>query len=101
VLRELHQLWKDREKKDEYFGTLVNAYLERGGKALAVRAGESYVDIGTLHGYRSAMNLLSSISKDGTVGPDADGSRRADDGADWWPGASKRTQPILAEKRAA
>ncbi len=65
VLRELHQLWQRRERRDEYFGTLVNAYLAEGHDARAVRAGESYVDIGTLHGYRAAMNLLSAMAHDG------------------------------------
>jgi dTDP-glucose pyrophosphorylase len=64
VLRELFDLWIAREKRDEYMGTLVNAYLASGGKARGVRAGKSYVDIGTLHGYRSAITLLSSIADD-------------------------------------
>ncbi|HTG45110.1 MAG TPA: hypothetical protein VK633_11325, partial [Verrucomicrobiae bacterium] len=49
----------DRAKQDEYFGTLVNAYLAAGGEACGIRAGESYVDVGTLHGYREAIRLLS------------------------------------------
>ena len=28
VFSELHQLWIERERTDEYFGTLVNAYLD-------------------------------------------------------------------------
>jgi glucose-1-phosphate thymidylyltransferase len=63
VLRELFDLWNERGRSDEYLGTLVNAYLGHGHEALAVRAGESYVDIGTLHGYRSAINLLSSMGR--------------------------------------
>lgn len=59
VLHELHELWQERGRRDEYIGTLVNAYLERGGKATAVRRGEAYVDVGTLHGYREAIGLLS------------------------------------------
>jgi glucose-1-phosphate thymidylyltransferase len=59
VFHELHQLWLGREKRDEYFGTLVNAWLARGGRARGVRAGESYVDVGTLDGYRNAIRLLS------------------------------------------
>lgn len=55
---ELHDLWCARQGKDEYFGTLVNAWLTAGGQARGVYAGESYVDVGTLHGYREAMNLL-------------------------------------------
>jgi dTDP-glucose pyrophosphorylase len=60
VLHELYELWREPDRGDEYFGTLVNAYLARGGRAQAVRAGESYVDVGTLNGYREAMHLLSS-----------------------------------------
>jgi glucose-1-phosphate thymidylyltransferase len=50
-----------RNRTDEYFGTLVNAYLAQGGEAAAVKAGEAYVDLGTLHGYRAAMSLLQEI----------------------------------------
>jgi dTDP-glucose pyrophosphorylase len=60
VLRELHQLWRARGQADEYFGTLVNAYIGSGGEAFAVRGGEAYVDVGTLNGYREAMRMLSS-----------------------------------------
>jgi dTDP-glucose pyrophosphorylase len=59
VFHELHQLWVSREKKDEYFGTLMNAWLTHGGSAVGVRGGESYVDVGTLDGYRNAIRLLS------------------------------------------
>jgi glucose-1-phosphate thymidylyltransferase len=59
VYHELHRLWREPDRQDEYFGTLVNAYLGRGGAAVGVRAGRSYVDVGTLHGYRSAMALLA------------------------------------------
>src|SRR5438045_755072 len=52
VLHELHVLWLQRDRQDEYFGTLVNAWISEGGLALGVRAGESYVDVGTLNGYR-------------------------------------------------
>jgi len=60
VLRDLHALWREAGRNDEYIGTLVNAYLARGGEARAVRAGRSYVDVGTLHGYREAIRLLGS-----------------------------------------
>lgn len=58
ILTELHELWQERGRKDEYIGTLVNAWLARGGEALGVRAGEAYVDVGTLHGYREAIHAL-------------------------------------------
>jgi dTDP-glucose pyrophosphorylase len=60
VLHELADLWRNRDPRDEYFGTLVNAYLALGGRAEGVRAGEAYVDVGTLHGYREATQLLDT-----------------------------------------
>lgn len=60
VFIELHRLWLEREKKDEYIGTLVNEYLARGGHAVGVKAGSSYVDVGTLNGYRAAIRLLAA-----------------------------------------
>jgi glucose-1-phosphate thymidylyltransferase len=59
VLRQLHSLWREPGRGDEYIGTLVNAYLERGGAAVGVRAGNAYVDVGTLNGYREALRLLA------------------------------------------
>ena len=58
TLHDLHALWLERERQDEYIGTLVNAWLARGNPAWAVRAGDSYVDVGTLGGYREAIRLL-------------------------------------------
>jgi dTDP-glucose pyrophosphorylase len=59
VLRELFNLWNERRRRDMYIGTLVNAYLAAGGQARAVRAGERYVDVGTVGGYREALRLLA------------------------------------------
>jgi glucose-1-phosphate thymidylyltransferase len=59
VLHALHVLWQEPGRGDEYIGTLVNAWLERGNMAVGVKAGESYVDVGTLGGYRSAIQLLA------------------------------------------
>jgi glucose-1-phosphate thymidylyltransferase len=56
VFHNLHHLWLDRG--DEYFGTLVNEYLARGGQARGVYAGSAYVDVGTVNGYRQAMKIL-------------------------------------------
>jgi NDP-sugar pyrophosphorylase family protein len=61
VLRWLHTLWCERGRRDEYIGTLVNAFLAEGGSASAVRAGTSYVDVGTLDGYRSAIQSLRKM----------------------------------------
>jgi glucose-1-phosphate thymidylyltransferase len=72
VFHYLHQLWQEPGRGDEYFGTLVNEFLARGGMARGVRAGESYVDVGTLHGYRSALRLLEDRSADENLIPVAE-----------------------------
>ncbi|UWU71749.1 nucleotidyltransferase family protein [Bradyrhizobium sp. NC92] len=61
--RQLQSLWHARERGDEYFGTLVNAYLAAGGNGIGVKAGESYVDVGTIDGYRTAMALLAESAE--------------------------------------
>jgi glucose-1-phosphate thymidylyltransferase len=63
VFKDLHRLWQAPERQDEYVGTLVNAYLAAGGSAVGVKAGHSYVDVGTLHGYRSAIGLLGDCTQ--------------------------------------
>jgi glucose-1-phosphate thymidylyltransferase len=60
VLAELQDLWHRRHGRDEYVGTLVNAWLAEGGRAVGVRTGERYVDVGTLNGWRGALELLGS-----------------------------------------
>lgn len=62
ILADLHGLWLERGCRDEYVGTLVNAWLAAGGHAVGVRAGRAYVDVGTLHGYRAAITLLSKAA---------------------------------------
>ena len=76
VWHALHDLWREPGRGDEYLGTLINAWLARGGEARAVRAGEAYVDVGTLHGYRAAQQLLSERpvqAGDGDAGGGCDG----------------------------
>jgi dTDP-glucose pyrophosphorylase len=59
VRHDLPRLWCARAQQDEYMGTLINAYIARGGRAHGVRAGRAYVDVGTLNGYREALRLLT------------------------------------------
>jgi glucose-1-phosphate thymidylyltransferase len=73
IFKELRQLWLSREQADDYFGTLVNAYLAAGGTAKGIKAGRAYVDVGTLHGYRTAMALLAETG--------------------WQPGSEPRLRP--------
>lgn len=65
VFHQLRELWLVRERRDEYMGTLVNAYLESGGAAIGIKAGQAYVDVGTLNGYRAAIRLLQERAKKG------------------------------------
>jgi dTDP-glucose pyrophosphorylase len=65
VFAALHRLWQcGRNRSDAYIGTLVNAYLDAGGRARGVRAGSAYFDVGTLGGYREAIRLLSARADD-------------------------------------
>ncbi|MGY3454207.1 nucleotidyltransferase family protein [Bradyrhizobium sp. USDA 4353] len=61
---DLNTLWEARNRNDEYFGTLVNSYLAAGGAGVGIKAGEAYVDVGTINGYRTAIALLAA-SQDG------------------------------------
>jgi dTDP-glucose pyrophosphorylase len=67
VFHALHALWRKRRCQDEYFGTLVNAYIAEGGEAVGIKAGQAYVDVGTLDGYRAALQLLDADQQGGAV----------------------------------
>lgn len=58
VLHELAALWREPGRGDMYIGTLINAWLARGGTAWSVPAGTTYVDVGTLTGWRDAVRRL-------------------------------------------
>jgi dTDP-glucose pyrophosphorylase len=58
TFQALFDLWKERGETDEYVGTLVNAWIERGGEVYGVAAGESYHDVGTMDGYLETMQHL-------------------------------------------
>ncbi|HEV7254292.1 MAG TPA: sugar phosphate nucleotidyltransferase [Mesorhizobium sp.] len=68
VLHELHALWLERGRQDEFLGTLVNAYLARGGEAVGVKVGTDYVDVGTFNGYRTALSLLARKAEEAREG---------------------------------
>jgi len=46
----LYALWRERQGRDEYLGTLFNAYLAAGGRLFGVRSGETYLDVGPTTG---------------------------------------------------
>ena len=64
VFHALHDLWVQRERSDEYLGTLVNANLAEGGEGFGVKCREAYVDVGTLNGYRAALRMLEDARED-------------------------------------
>jgi hypothetical protein len=47
----------------------VNAYIESGGEVRSVRAGRAYVDVGTINGYREAIQLLKSQPGESMAAP--------------------------------
>jgi glucose-1-phosphate thymidylyltransferase len=65
TLAELHRLWCEDGRGDEYVGTLVNAWLARGGTAYGIKAGERYIDVGTIEGYRAAIAMLQGAAPPG------------------------------------
>lgn len=58
VFHALHDLWRERQRADEYLGSLINAYIAGRHPVTGVRTGRAYVDVGTLNGYRHAIQLL-------------------------------------------
>jgi dTDP-glucose pyrophosphorylase len=90
VLGELHALWQARLCADEYIGTLVNAHLGEGRDVIGVRAGRSYVDVGTLDGYRSALALLAEAGPDGLPERLSLGGPAAHDASRFSPASSMR-----------
>lgn len=68
ILRDLEALWRRRERRDEFIGTLVNAWIAEGGVATSVRAGEAYVDVGTFEGWRAAVAMLAERASPESAG---------------------------------
>lgn len=58
AFHSLKLLWESRHRADEYLGYLLNAYIEAGNPVRGHHAGESYMDVGTLAGYRRAQDYL-------------------------------------------
>ena len=61
AFRSLRLLWEARHRADEFLGHLLNAYLEAGNPVRGKFVGESYMDVGTLEGYRRAQDFLRNI----------------------------------------
>ncbi len=61
AFRALKLLWEARHREDEYLGHLLNAYLGAGNPVRCAYAGEVYMDVGTLEGYRAAQDFLRGM----------------------------------------
>jgi glucose-1-phosphate thymidylyltransferase len=60
----LKLLWDARHHEDEYLGHLLNAYMGAGNTVRATHCGETYMDVGTMEGFRHAQDFLRAM---GTV----------------------------------
>lgn len=54
----LRLLWEARHRADKYLGDLLNAFIAAGNVVQGKFAGEIYLDVGTLEGYRNALDYL-------------------------------------------
>jgi dTDP-glucose pyrophosphorylase len=54
----LKLLWESRHRADKYLGELLNAFIAAGNPVRGKFCGESYMDVGTLEGYRNAQDFL-------------------------------------------
>jgi dTDP-glucose pyrophosphorylase len=71
AFRDLRLLWEARHRADEYLGHLLNAYIAAGGAVRASAVGELYMDVGTLEGYRRALDYLRERDKSVVLRPTA------------------------------
>jgi hypothetical protein len=70
IYRDLYQLWVERERKDEFLGTLINAWLALGGTVYGIQEGLDYLDVGTIDGFHVAFSkLMRGYPPIGTVKP--------------------------------
>jgi len=58
AFHQLRLLWESRHRADEYLGDLLNAFIVAGNAVQGRFSGESYIDVGTLEGYRKAQDYL-------------------------------------------
>ena len=58
AFHHLKLLWESRHREDEYFGTLLNAYIDAGSSVRGLHVGETYIDVGTMAGYHRAQDFL-------------------------------------------
>jgi glucose-1-phosphate thymidylyltransferase len=62
AFHSLKLLWEARHREDVFLGDLLNAHIAAGNVVRATHAGEHYMDVGTLEGYRAAQDFLRAIA---------------------------------------
>lgn len=77
AFHSLKLLWEARHRQDQYLGHLLNAYMAAGNTVRGVAVGESYMDVGTLEGYRAAQDFLRAARVDTARVEAADSPARA------------------------
>ena len=63
AFHRLRLLWESRHRADQYLGGLLNAFIAAGNPVQGKFSGESYIDVGTLEGYRQAQDYLRAITR--------------------------------------
>ena len=58
AFHRLKLLWDSRHQGDQYLGDLLNAFIAAGNVVRGKFCGETYMDVGTLEGYRNAQDYL-------------------------------------------
>ncbi|HEX6566851.1 MAG TPA: sugar phosphate nucleotidyltransferase [Chthoniobacterales bacterium] len=58
IFHDLRQLWIERQQQDEFLGTLINAWIAKGGEAFGFPKGLHYLDVGTIDGLHQAFSQL-------------------------------------------
>ena len=59
AFQNLAHLWHARACQDEYLGTLINAWIAQGSEAFGYRLGTFYRDVGTINGWRGALQAIN------------------------------------------
>jgi dTDP-glucose pyrophosphorylase len=63
AFHRLKLLWDSRHRGDEYLGDLLNAFIAAGNIVRGRFSGETYMDVGTLEGYRNTLDYLRAQAK--------------------------------------
>ncbi len=63
AFHRLKLLWESRHRADKYLGELLNASIAAGNPVQGRFSGESYIDVGTLEGYRNAQDYLRANAR--------------------------------------